>query len=199
MENFVNGQEDFFSFVTSPINEREGWLFSYPVSKKKYTEPVKEEFFPAKNSNYRSIIVRRWRTRIDEPFRYEVFPGYINIELAGIVVPAKEIRKLLEKEKILSGDDIDLFISAVRAAFKFYKTMIKNDLAKNDNIKESFHSLIAFYTPKKELLEDIISTILYTTDKIFPLHKEKIRDFLERYKEELMTVKVVRKFKIYNL
>jgi len=113
------GRFPFAGFL--PRRQETGWLYSTPVSKKAYSEPVREEFSVAVDDR----IVRRWRRDINEPFGYETFPGYLDIQLAGIIVPAKEIKKLLEKEQLLTGDDADIFIESLRSAFSLFKGEIE--------------------------------------------------------------------------
>jgi len=174
-----------------------GWLYSTPVSKKAYSEPVREEFSPAKGIGNGSWIVRRWRDNINMSFQYETFPGYLHIELVGVITPVKEIKKLLEREGVLSGDDIDIFISGIRSAFYLFRPEIENDLKKDLGSRlVELHPLVAYLRVEPNV--DLTESIEYFTDCVFSAKKEHLRDFVARHEDVLMTVKVVRKFKVYR-
>ncbi len=182
-----------FPFTSFVLKQNAGWLYSTPVSKKAYSEPVREEFSVAVDGR----IVRRWRRDINEPFKYETFPGYLDIQLVGIVVPAKEIKKLLGKEGLLTGDEADIFIESLRSAFSLFKGEIEESLRKEIGSRLiEVHPLVAYF--RVDLSRDLMDTISYITDCIFSAKKEELRNFIARHTEELMTIKVVRKFKVYR-
>ena len=189
----ISKRQGRFPFAGFLPKKETGWLYSMPVSKKPYSEPVREEF----STTVTGEIVRRWRTDINEPFQYETFPGYLHIELAGIIVPAKEIKKLLEKEGVLTGDDADIFIESLRSAFSLFKGDIEESLKKEIGSRlMEVHPLVAYL--RLDADEEIINTITYTTDRIFSAKRDALRDFMAQHKDELMTVKVVRKFRVIS-
>ncbi len=183
-----------FPSVSFLQKQEVGWLYSTPVSKKAYFDPVREEFSPAVGIGNGSWVARRWRSDINAPFRYEIFPGYLHIEFAGLVIPAKQIKKLLEKEGLLTGEDADIFVENIRSAFHMYEGEIEQDLRTETGKITEQHPLVAYFTIEDDT--DVINTITYTVDQIFSARKCEIRDFIKRHREELMTVKVVRKFRV---
>lgn len=173
------------------------WFHSMPVSKKPYATLKKEEFSSAADTtNQCPCVVRTWRETNDDCKQSETFPGWLDIQLAGIVVPSKDIKRLVESEGLLSGDDADLFASAVRSAFYNFKSVIEDDLAKEviGRVTESPHPLVADYT----LLEDreVMDGILYTLDQLFYNKEDEIRDFIKKHRDYLMTIRVVRKYRV---
>ena len=189
----ISQKQREFPFVGFLPKQEAGWLYSTPVSKKAYSEPIREEFSEAVDGR----IVRRWRDHINESFKYETFPGYLDIKLVGVIVPAKEIKKMLEKERLLAGDDADIFVENIRSAFLLHRHDIKETLREEVAGKVvELHPLIAYLTIEQDT--DIINTITYTTDLLFAEKKDKIRDFIAKHREDLMTIKVVRKFKVYR-
>lgn len=187
----ISKRQGEFPFASFALKQGAGWLYSTPVSKKAYSEPVREEFSVAVTGE----IVRRWRSDINEPFKYEIFPGYLEIQLAGIVVLAKEVKKLLEKEQLLTGDDANIFIEGLRSTFSLFRSEIEDALKKETGCRlMELHPLIAYF--RVDLSRDLMDTISYITDCIFSAKKEELRNFIARHIEELMTIKVVRKFKV---
>jgi hypothetical protein len=191
MEGILIQKQGEFPFATFLPKEVKGWLYSTPVSKKMYSEPMREEFSMTVNGE----VARKWRDRIDEPFKYETFLGYLHIELASIIIPAREIKKLLEKESLLSDEKAEEFIEIIRSAVRSYRCLVENNL-KNEPVIESPHPLMAFFTLRDNV--DILETIRYSTDRLFPDEKDELRRFIEQYWEELLTVKLVRRFKVFR-
>lgn len=171
------------------------WLTSTPVSKKGWSEPVKEEFLEVKDGSHRAIL-RQWRDRIEEPLQREVFRGWIDIRLVGIIPPSKEVKKALEREGILSEDEMAEFIVLFRASFDVNRKLVENAMmAEKGEVMESNHPLVAFFRVQED---EVLRSILYNINLLFPTKKEALSEFVEKNREELMTVKVVRKFKIYR-
>jgi len=176
--------------------ERKGWLYSMPISSMAWSEPVKEEFIEIKDESHRTYVLRRWRNRIDEPLQYEVFPGLIETRLLDIEVLEKEIKSSLEQEKILTGDEVNRFVAVIRSAFNNFKGRIERCLADDNltDLAESSHPLVAFFTLRSDFY--IMRAIKYTVAKVWPGKKQEINRFIEKYRDELMTVKIVRDFKV---
>jgi len=169
-----------------------GWLYSTPVSKKAYSEPVREEFSVAVTGE----IVRRWRDDINNPFSYEIFPGWLEFKLVGVLLMKREIKNALKNERLLVGDEADEFIKIIRSSLDTYRELVEDALKKEiTDFVESSHPLIAFFTFRDE---DIIKSILYCVDRLFPTKKDALTKFVEKYRDELMTVKLVRKFKVHR-
>lgn len=179
-----------FPFASFLPRQGAGWLYSTPVSKKAYSEPVREEFSVAVTGE----IVRRWRDDINAPFSYEIFPGWLEFKLVGILLLKSEIKNALKNERLLVGDEADEFIKIIRSSLDTYKRMIEDTLKEEiTDLAESSHPLIAFFTFRED---DIIKSILYCVDRFFPAKKDVLRKFVEKYRNELMTMKVIRKFKV---
>jgi len=190
VETFEKQSE--FPFTSFALKQNAGWLCSTPVSKKAYSEPVREEFSVAVTGE----IVRRWREDINNPFSYEIFPGWLEFKLVGVLLLKREIKNALKNEGLLAGDKIDEFIEIIRSSLDTYKGLVENTLKKEiTDLAESSHPLIAFFTFRDN---DIIESILYCVDRLFPAEKDVLRKFVEKYRDELMTVKVVRKFNVYR-
>lgn len=180
------------------VTERKGWLFSTPISEKPDNEPVKEEFIMVKDRGYQTYVIRRWRTDINEPLRYETFPGWIDIELSEVVVQKENIKKILTKEAkgLLSDEETNEFVEIIVVAVENYRALIENIL-KNEfppGLTESPHSLTAFLSLHQD--RDFRETIIYSINHLFPEKKILLGEFLERFCEELTIVKVMRRFKI---
>lgn len=171
------------------------WFLSTPVSKKRRTELVKEEFVEVEEGSHRKIL-RRWRNQIEEPLQHEVFRGWIDIRLAGVIPPCREVKKMLTREEILSENEVGEFISLLRASFYINRMLVETDVKYGRvDVTESDHPLIAFF---KLNSDDVLKSIRYNIDAIFPSKREALRRFVDLHQEELMTIKVVRKFKIYK-
>ena len=187
----------------SPLNislfqQGTGWLYSTPVSKKAYSEPVREEFSPARGANNGSWVVRRWRNDINMPFQYETFSGYLHIELAGFIPLVRELGKILKQEAIVTSEEAWNFVVMIRSSLGMYRNTIENALKfGRGDLTETDHPLVAYFQLRDKCdLADILETLRYATCAIFPSRKEYLLDFVERHLEELMTVKVIRKFRV---
>ena len=185
---------------TRVVLDRRGWLYSMPVSKRPYNEPVKEEFIEINDRSHQRYVLRRWRKRIEEPLQYESFPGWIDIKLVGISVLRKEIKKALKDEGLFTDDRADRFVAAIKSAVTIYKSRIERALMGENfaDFAETSHPLIAFLTIRDDT--DVIGTALCTVEHLFPSQEDrsKIKNFIDKYRSELMTLKVVRRFQIHR-
>ena len=170
-----------------------GWLYSTPVSKRAHSEQVKQEYvtFQGKHQMY---VLRRGRDDINTPLSYEIFRGKLEFKLVGVLPLKREIKSALGGERLLIGNKADGFIKVIHSAFAVYKWLIEDALKKEiTDVAESSHPLIGFFTFRDD---DIIKSILGCVDSFFPAEKDGLRKFVEKYRDELMTIKVVRKFKV---
>lgn len=174
-----------------------GWLYSVPVSKKPYSEPVKEEFLLVKDQQHRTQVLRRWRNRIDEPLQYEVFRGWMDIRLTNIILARQEIKKALEKEGFAT-EEIAEFITLYQASFDINRGIVEEEIKKSSDVEETQHPLIGYLNLKADGRDAVSDSIFYNIQRLFPDQKAKLIRFAEENMDKLMTVKIVRKFKIYR-
>jgi len=174
-----------------------GWLYSVPVSKKPYSELVKEEFLLVKNQQHQVQVLRRWRNRIDEPLQYEVFRGWLDIRLTNIILARQEIKKALEKEGFVM-EEISEFIALYQASFDINRGVVEEEIKKSSDVEKTQHPLIGYLNLMADGRDAVSDSIFYNIQRLFPCQKAKLIRFAEENMDELMTIKVVRKFKIYR-
>src|SRR4030043_2288377 len=86
------------------------------VSEKAYSEPVKTSFFKATNGK-ENFVIKKFREKIDEPLKYQVFSGDYSLKCTVIEIQPEEISKQLKRElkPPLSQNKIDAFLRLYRA------------------------------------------------------------------------------------
>ena len=86
-----------------------------PLSDRPYSEPVKASFFEATNGA-ELFVIKRWRTRIEDPFTYEIIEGRLEITTGSVRAQTAAIKKQLQSEEDspISGEKVHRFIQAVR-------------------------------------------------------------------------------------
>ncbi len=84
------------------------------VSTGHWGDPMRESFFEATDGT-ETFVVRRWRTEIDRPVKYEVVPGALEIRPISIEVQSRDIELQLRADlpDNLDSDHIRHFLRAV--------------------------------------------------------------------------------------
>jgi len=109
-------------------------ILNGPWSKKPYDEPVKEEFFTVVTEREGKIFVlRRWRTDINEPRKYELSSGRVKFWVEKLEPQAEEIEKQLKAERPSLGSQdnewrIQIFLGAVENILGDEKRFIKESI-----------------------------------------------------------------------
>jgi hypothetical protein len=113
------------------------------------------------------------------------------------VAPIKNIRSLLKRESFLNEEEKEWFVAAIRSAVALNRaTLEKHFKEGRGEFWESDHPLVAFFIPDDD--GDVFESIMHTAEGMFPAKKKEIKEFIERNREDIMTVKVVRKFTIHG-
>lgn len=162
-------------------------ILNGPWSKKSYDEPVKEEFFAVVTEREGKIFaLKRWRTKINEPRKYELSSGRIKFWVDKIEPQSEEIEKQLKSEKPCfgsqdNGERTQLFIGAVENILgdegRFIKEAIEmafQALKESGTIIGSNHPLVFF----AKMTNPFIESLKYATRCFF---NGNDRVFMERF------------------
>ena len=147
------------------------------VSEKAYSEPIKTSFFKATNGKEKYVI-KKFRERIDEPLKYQLFSGGYSLKCTVIEIQSEEIPKQLKRElkPPLSQNKIDAFLRLYRA--------ITEDIDIKDLERipeESHHPLEIFYK-----IDDLrLMYLLRNCRNIFKGQEYlAMEEFIQRHKDD---------------
>jgi len=90
------------------------------VSDRAYIEPIKTSFFKATNGKEK-FVIKKFREKIDEPLKYQLFSGDYSLKCTVIEIQPEEISKQLKRElkPPLSQTQIAAFL-------KLYGAIVEN-------------------------------------------------------------------------
>lgn len=147
------------------------------VSEKAYSEPIKTSFLKATNGKEKYVI-KKFRERIDEPLKYQLFSGDYFLKCTVIEIQSEEISKQLKRElkPPLSQNKIDAFLRLYRA--------ITEDIDIKDLERipeESHHPLEIFYK-----IDDLrLMYLLRNCRNIFKGQEySAMEEFIHRHKDD---------------
>ena len=161
-----------------------------PISDKPYIEPLKTCYFEATNGTER-FLIKRWRSKIDEPLAYEIIEGSIAIKNGRIRAQTSAIKQQIKTEKnsFISEKKLNCFIQAVR------KEVERLDSEALTVSAEGETPLISYYQLGSECIDRILTRC---QDKFTHHELNKLRDFINRHNEydDVMTVVSKKEFTI---
>ena len=163
-----------------------------PLSDKPYTDPLKTSYFMATNGK-RRFLIKRWRTRVDDPLTYEIIDGNIILTNGKVRVQTEAIRKQMRAEKnpFITEEKLDLFIDAIHQ---------EAERLDPDTLEESAEGetpLITFFSLGKGSVERILQGCQDTFDQ----HElTRLRDFVIEHNEYdgVMTLVAKKELTIQN-
>ena len=147
------------------------------TSEKAYSEPIKTSFFKATNGKDK-FVIKKFRERIDEPLKYQLFLGDYSLKCTALEIQSEEISKQLKRElkPPPSQNKIDAFLKLYRHIFESI------DIKDLERIpEESYHPLEVYYK-----IDDI--RLMYLLRNCRNIFKGKeystIEDFIHRHKDD---------------
>ena len=147
------------------------------ASEKAYSEPIKTSFFRATNGKDK-FVIKKFRERIDEPLKYQLFLGDYSLKCTALEIQSEEISKQLKRElkPPPSQNKIDAFLKLYRHIFESI------DIKDLERItEESYHPLEVYYK-----IDDI--RLMYLLRNCRNIFKGKeysaIEDFIHRHKDD---------------
>jgi hypothetical protein len=148
------------------------------VSEKAYSEPIKVSYFKATNGRER-FVIKKYREKIDEPLRYQLFAGDYYLKCISIKIQEKEITKQLEsefKKPPLSQKKLNAFLKLFRQVIEIIDINNLERVA-----EESSNPLEVYYK-----LDDIsLAYLLRNCRNIFKGEEYiNIEDFIHRHKDD---------------
>jgi hypothetical protein len=161
-----------------------------PISDKPYSEPLKTSYFEATNGTER-FLIKRWRSKIDDPFAYEIIEGSIEIRNGRVRTQTAAIKKQIkvENNSFISETKLNCFIQAVR------KEVEKLDPEDLEISAEGETPLVCYY----HLGDDCVDRILTQCQDTLNQHELKLlKDFITQHNEYdgVMTVVSKKEFAI---
>jgi hypothetical protein len=161
-----------------------------PVSDKPYTEPLKTCYFEATNGVER-FLIKRWRTKVDDPFAYEIIEGSIEFTNGTVHAQTAAIKNQIkaENDSVISEKKVNCFIQAIR------KEVEKLDPEALEVSAEGETPLVSYY----QLGSTCIDRILTRCQDKFNQHElELLKNFINRHNEydDVMTVVSKKEFTI---
>jgi hypothetical protein len=171
-------------------NTEELTLLTPPISDKPYTEPLKTGYFEATNGTER-FLIKRWRTKIDDPFAYKIIEGSIELMNGTVHAQTEAIKKQIkaENDSVISEKKVNCFIQAIR------KEVEKLDPEALEVSAEGETPLVSYY----QLGSTCVDRILTRCQDKFNQHElELLRNFINRHNEydDVMTVVSKKEFTI---
>ena len=161
-----------------------------PISDKPYIEPLKTCYFEATNGIDR-FLIKRWRSKIDDPFAYEIIEGSIEIKNGKLWAQTAAIKQQIKMEKnsFISETKLNCFIQAVR------KEVEKLDSDDLEVSAEGETPLVCYYHLEDECVNRILRRC---RDKFTQREVNKLRDFINRHNDYdgVMTVVSEKEFAI---
>lgn len=147
------------------------------VSEKPYWEPVKVSYFKATNGKEK-FVIRKSRERIDEPLKYELFPGDYSLHCTVLEMDWEDIARQMRVE--LQGVP---FLEEKIAAFLKLCQQITSSLRLEDLERvseDSAHPLEISYR-----LDDVsLIYLLRNARHIFKESYPEIEAFIHRHKDD---------------
>ncbi len=161
-----------------------------PISDKPYTEPVKTCYFEATNGTKR-FVIKKWRTKIDDPFTYEIIDGSIELTNGTVQAQTEAIKKQLQAEHAPFSTEkkIPFFIQAIHEEVE---TLDPENLEVS---AEGKTPLVSYC----QLRSNCVDRILTRCQDNFNQHElNMLRDFINRHNEYdgVMTAVATKKFTI---
>ncbi len=181
LDNFrINQRDDFQDFLIHHHGHRLENLKIIEdslASEKAYSEPIKTSFFKATNGKDK-FVIKKFRERIDEPLKYQLFLGDYSLKCAALEIQSEEISKQLKRElkPPPSQNKIDAFL-------KLYRHISESiDIKDLERIpEESYHPLEVYYK-----IDDI--RLMYLLRNCHNIFKGKeysaMEDFIHRHKDD---------------
>ena len=153
-----------------------------PISDKPYNEPLKTSYFEATNGTER-FLIKRWRTKIEDPFAYEIIEGSIKLTNGTLRIQASAITKQLqaENDSLISEEKIHSFIQAVRAEVELLDPEALEITAEGETPLTSYY----------QLGSTCVDRVLTRCKGTFTQRElNKLRDFIKVHNEydDVMTV-----------
>jgi hypothetical protein len=153
-----------------------------PISDKPYNEPLKTSYFEATNGTER-FLIKRWRTKIEDPFAYEIIEGSIKLTNGTLRIQASAITKQLqaENDSLISEEKIHSFIQAVRAEVELLDPEALEITAEGETPLTSYY----------QLGSTCVDRVLTRCKGTFTQRElNKLRDFIKEHNEydDVMTV-----------
>jgi hypothetical protein len=153
-----------------------------PISDKPYGEPLKTSYFEATNGIER-FLIKRWRSKIEDPFTYEVIEGRIILTNRSLRAQTTAIKKQLQAENNLSISErkVNSFIQAVRTEVE---QLDPDTLAIS---AEGETPLVSYYQLGSTCVDRILTRC---QDTFTPRELNKLKDFINQHNEydDVMTV-----------
>jgi hypothetical protein len=161
-----------------------------PISDKPYAEPLKISYFEATNGK-RRFLIKRWRSRIDDPYTYESIDGSIALTNGKVRAQTEAIRKQMraESDSAISEEKLQCFINAI------HKEVENLDPDTLEVSAEGETPLISYY----QLGSDCVERIVTRCQGTFNRHElNLLRDFVIEHNEydDVMTLVAKKKFTI---
>ena len=161
-----------------------------PISDKPYIEPLKTCYFEATNGTER-FLIKRWRSKIDEPFAYEIIEGRIAIKNGRVRAQTSAIKQQIKMENnsFISETKLNSFIQAV------HKEVEKLDPEDLEISAEGETPLVCYYHVGDECVDRILTQCQDTMNQ----HELKLlKDFIIQHNEHdgVMTVVSKKEFAI---
>jgi hypothetical protein len=147
------------------------------VSEKAYSEPIKTSFFKATNGKEKYVI-KKFRERIDEPLKYQLFSGDYSLKCTVIEIQSEEISKQLKRElkPPLSQNKIDAFLRLYRAIAEDI------DIKDLERIPEESHHPLEIYYKIDDLR---LMYLLRNCRNIFKGQEySAMEEFIHRHKDD---------------
>jgi hypothetical protein len=161
-----------------------------PISDKPYIEPLKTCYFEATNGTER-FLIKRWRSKIDEPLAYEIIEGSIAIKNGRVRAQTTAIKKQLQAENNLSISErkVNYFIQAVRTEVEQLDPDTLTISAEGET------PLASYYQLGSTCVERILARC---RDTFTQRELNKLRDFINQHNEydDVMTVISKKEFAI---
>jgi hypothetical protein len=153
-----------------------------PISDKPYGEALKTSYFEATNGIER-FLIKRWRSKIEDPFTYEIIQGSIKITNRSLCAQTTAIKKQLQAENNLSISErkLNSFIQAVRTEVE---QLDPDTLAIS---AEGETPLVSYYQLGSTCVDRILAQC---QDTFTPRELNKLKDFINQHNEydDVMTV-----------
>jgi hypothetical protein len=147
------------------------------ASEKAYSEPIKTSFLKATNGKEK-FVIKKFRERIDEPLKYQLFLGDYSLKCTALEILSEEISKQLKRElkPPPTQNKIDAFLKLYRHIFESI------DIKDLERIpEESYHPLEVYYK-----IDDI--RLMYLLRNCRNIFKGKgysaVEDFIHRHKDD---------------
>ena len=165
------------------------------LSRRPYTEPVKEVFIPVKTPDG-EVTLRCWRDSIYEPLRREILEKKVRVWVKDIQIQEEEIQKQFLSEgphpsKRTIKDFLLILKNILQEEYRFLRNNLEGSNPREEMVLyESDHPLILFL----ELPQTFTDRVFYNVERLIPPpNREFIRDFIKRHNEQdgVMLLRVI--------